>query len=146
MKRSLAVLVAALLTTAAASAQPAPPYPPGVIPVNPAGIQRGIQQQNTSGQVGTVTVFNRGPQPTLRVEMKGSDNRVEWVRIYRGHECPSDVSVPPSYSLTDLRSGVSTSVVPLDFARLMSGNYNLVVFSSNQAGARVVACGHLYLS
>ena len=48
------------------------------------------------------------------------------------------------YFLTDLRNGASISTVKATEEKLLSGNYNLVVFSSNAKGARATACGHLY--
>jgi hypothetical protein len=43
-----------------------------------------------------------------------------------------------------MTNGVARSVVKAPEDKLLSGNYNVVVFSSNQAGARATACGHLY--
>ncbi|HEX3464774.1 MAG TPA: hypothetical protein VHS78_12075 [Candidatus Elarobacter sp.] len=136
MKGPIAALAAALLMTAAASAQPYPGDPG-------AGDQRGVQQLNNSGQVGTATLFRRGASTRVVVELHGTEpGRVQSVRIYRGPSC-DDLTGKPQYFLTDMRAGRSVSTVPVPEEKLLSGNYNVVVFSSNQAGARSTACGHL---
>jgi hypothetical protein len=137
MKRTFAAVVAALVTTAAASAQPYPGDPG-------AGTERGVEQVNNSGQVGTVTLFRRDPGTRIQIALHGvSDGRIESVRIYRGPSC-DDLQPRPTYFLADLKGGVSRSSVGLTHDRLLSGNYNVVVFSNNHAGAQTVACGHLY--
>jgi hypothetical protein len=137
MKRTLAAVVAALVTTAAASAQ-SYPGDPG------AGTERGVEQVNNSGQVGTVTLFRRDAATRIQVALHGvSDGRLESVRIYRGPSC-ADLQPRPTYFLADLKNGVSRSSVGVTEDRLLSGNYNVVVFSNNHAGAQTVACGHLY--
>jgi hypothetical protein len=99
---------------------------------------------NNSGQVGTVTLFRRDPGTRIQIALHGvTDGRVESVRIYRGSSC-DDLKPRPTYFLADLKNGVSRSSVGLTQDRLLSGNYNVVVFSNNHAGAQTVACGHLY--
>ena len=137
MKSLIAALAAAALTTTAALAQ-SYPGDPG------SGEQRGMEQVNNSGQVGMVTLFRRGPSTAVGVELKGTEpGHVQSVRIYRGPSC-DDLAPKPQYFLSDMRNGVSRSVVKAPEEKLLSGNYNVVVFSSNQAGARATACGHLY--
>jgi hypothetical protein len=137
VKRTFAAVVAALLTTAAASAQS---YPGD----SGAGTERGVEQVNNSGQVGTVTLFRREGATRIQIAMHGvTDGRVESVRLYRGASC-DDLQPRPTYFLADLRGGLSRSSVSVTEDRLLSGNYNVVVFSNNHAGAQTVACGHLY--
>lgn len=137
MKRSLAVLAAALLTTAAASAQG--------YPDTGTGIERGIEQVSNSGQVGSITIVPRGASTSVTVNLKGTPNRAQSVRIYRGKSCENDIAERPAFFLSDMHGGSSSSTVPVAANRLLSGNYNVLVFSGTQAGARVTACGHLYL-
>ena len=138
MKRFVAALAAALLTTAAASAQ-SYPGDPG------AGTQRGIESVNNSGQVGTVTLFNAGAGTRVLVELQGTiPGRMQSVRLYRGPSCDDIGNTGPVYFLIDMKNGVSRSLVKAPEDKLLSGNYNVVVFSSNAAGARATACGHLY--
>ena len=138
MKRTAVALALALLTTAGASAQ-SYPGDPG------SGTERGIEQVNNSGQVGTVTLFGHGANTSAVVDLKGTPpGRVQSVRIYRGPSCDDLGTAGPAYFLNDMRNGRSVSVVKAPEQKLLSGNYNLVVFSSNAAGARATACGHIY--
>lgn len=138
MKRFLAAVLAALLSTAVASAQ-SYPGDPG------AGTERGIEQVNNSGQVGTVTLFTRGASTSVVVDLKGTpEGRAQSVRFYRGPSCDDLGTTGPAYFLNDMKNGRSVSVVKAPENKLLSGNYNVVVFSTNQAGARATACGHLY--
>jgi hypothetical protein len=140
MKRIAAALALALLATAGASAQPSPDDP-GL------GVERGIEQVNNSGQVGTVTLFNRGAATSVAVDLKGTEpGRVQSVRLYRGPSCDDLGTSGPAYFLSDMRNGRSVSSVKAPESKLLSGNYNVVVFSANTAGARATACGHLYAS
>jgi hypothetical protein len=145
MKHLLAMLAAVAIGGSVASAQQYPDTNPGY--------ELGIQQLNTSGEVGSVTLFDRGPHTVVAVRMTGTRRPAQWVGIYRRHDCPGSfgnevvlgsTAPHPAFSLSDLQNGWSVSNVPVDYTRLVSGNYNVVVFSSNQAGARPTACGHLY--
>ncbi len=140
MKRILAVLAAVLLGTATASAQSYPDDPGG-------GNRLGIESLNNSGQVGSITLFGGSGGAATRavVEIKGANARPEAVRIYRGQSCDDVSGGRPAYVLSNLSGGgMSRSAVRVSLDRLLSGNYNLVVFSSTAPGARPVACGHLY--
>src|ERR1700682_208962 len=138
MKRSVAALVAALLTTAVASAQS---YPGD----SGTGTQLGIEQVSNSGQVGMVTLLDRGPETRVLVHLEGAPpGRAQSLRIYRGHSCEDFVPGGPAYFLNDLKNGESRSTVKLPVAKLLSGNYNVVIFSANTAGVPATACGHLY--
>ena len=138
MKRTAAALAIALLTTTVASAQSYPDDPG-------AGVERGVEQVNNSGQVGTVTLFHSGATARVVLELKGTvPGRVQSVRIYRGQSCEDFTPGGPAYFLNDMKNGRSSSVVKLPEEKLLSGNYNIVAFSSNQSGAGATACGHLY--
>lgn len=140
MKRFVAALAAALLTTAVASAQ-SYPGDPGV------GVQRGVEQVNNSGQVGTVTLYNAGAGTRVVVDLHGTmEGRVQSVRLYRGPACDDLGTSGPAYFLNDMKNGHASSVVKAPESKLLSGNYNVVVFSSNAAGAGATACGHMYAS
>lgn len=137
MQRLVAALVATLLTSAGASAQ-SYPGDPG------AGTQRGIAQLNNSGQVGTVTLFRSRTSTRIVIAMEGTPpSRAQSVRLYRGPDCDT-LSPAPTYFLADLHGGLSRSIVAPDEDKLLSGNYNVVVFANNKRGAPASACGHLY--
>ena len=136
MKRTLAVVVFSLLAGAAAAAQ-SDPADTG------SGTERGVEQVNNSGQVGTVTLYRADPHTRVALDLKGTDGGAQSVRLYRGPSC-DDLATRPTYFLADLRGGTSRSVVAAPADKLLSGNYNVVIFSSNRVGARATACGHLY--
>lgn len=139
MKCLVAAFIAALLSTVGASAQPFP-GDPGL------GVERGMQQANNSGQVGTVTLFAREPNARVVVELHGTpEGRTQSVRIYRGPSC-DELAAAPAYRLADMKHGLSVSLVTAPESKLLSGNYNAVVLSSNAPGAKPAACGHLYAS
>ena len=136
MKRIAAVVAFSLLAGAVAAAQS---YPGDA----GAGTERGIEQVNNSGQVGTVTLYRADPHTRVALDLKGSDGRAQSVRLYRGPSC-DDLATRPTYVLADLRGGTSRSIVAVGEDKLLSGNYNVVIFSSNRVGAHATACGHLY--
>ena len=136
MKRPAAAFALVLLTAAAAGAQ-SYPGDPG------SGIERGIQQVNNSGQVGTVTLFRSGASTRVEVALPGAAGRPQSVRIYRGPSC-DDLATRPTYFLADLKNGISHSSIAAGADKLLSGNYNVVIFANNRSGAAAAACGHLY--
>lgn len=139
MKRLLGTLFAVALSTAVAGAQS---YPGDL----GLGTKLGIMQLNNSGQIGSVTLFNRagGNKTAVVVQIDGAPNgRVEAVTIHRGSDC-DNVNSTAAYRLSDLKSGRSRTIVDATGDRLLSGNYSLLVFSGNTANAHAVACGHLY--
>ena len=139
MKRLFATLLAALaLTAAPALAQ----MGPGGVPVG-AGLQRGVQQLGQSGQVGFVTLFGAGSGTRVVTAINGASTRVETVAIQRGKDC--DAFEPAIVARSaDLTNGISRGTVRMSEDRLLSGNYDVIVYSNNGPGARPVACGHLY--
>jgi hypothetical protein len=139
MKTIFAAIAAATLATAApALAQ----MGPGGVPVG-AGLQRGVEELNTSGQTGFVTLFDRGSSTNIVTAIDGAGGRVEGVAIQRGKGC--DTIQPGLVARSaDLAHGISRGTVPLSEDRLLSGNYVVVVYSTSTTGGRQVACGQLY--
>jgi hypothetical protein len=107
------------------------------------GTKLGLMQLNNSGQIGAVTFFAHGHKTLARVQIEGAGYRLEAVAIHRGTDCDS-LAMPAAYTLSPLRHGTSTSFIDAPESKLLSGNYNVVVFSSTKPGGRPVACGHLY--
>ena len=109
-----------------------------------AGIELGIAELNTSGQVGSVTLTAGGPTTRVAVAIVGARGRREPVRIYRGRSC-AQLGTRPAFSLAPLSTlGFSHSTVRATAGRLRSGSYDVVVLSSAARTARPVACGHLF--
>ena len=127
------VLLAALLvgTIAPALAQ----LSPDQIPV---GVVRGIEEVNSSGQVGEVVDHSS----SLAVDLKGTGGKPEAVTLNRGFDC-SDQAGPLVASLGTLSNGTLSAPAPLPNDRLLSGNYDVIVHNNNPTSAPV-ACGHLY--
>ena len=102
------------------------------------GVVRGLQSQNTSGQVGEVLFRANG----LIVDVKGTGGKPEVLTINRGFQC-SDQPGPVVAHLGTLSNGTLSAPVTLSSDRLLSGNY-LVVVHNNGANSAAVACGQLY--
>ncbi len=140
MKLMLSLATAALLLSSAPAIAQAPP---GGVPLG-AGLQRGVEAVNNSGQTGFVTLFRQGARTRLVTALEGTlPGRVQTVAIQRGKGCEA---IRPGIIArsADMRNGMSRGSVPMSEARLVSGNYVVVVYSNNRPGARPVACGSLY--
>ncbi len=109
------------------------------------GTERGIAQQNNSGETGTVTLFKRGDHSTLVVVSLAQQppGRSQPAHIHRGHTCDS-LDPKPAFGLAPVVNGVSRTLVKVSDTRLLSGNYVVNVHSSAQNMGRYVACGELY--
>jgi hypothetical protein len=106
------------------------------------GIKLGIQQLNNSGQVGWVTLFSRDGKTLVAITLDGTSRR-EPAHIHRAKSCdaPSEIDPAVVAPLADVVGGKSSTTVNLPTARLLSGNYAVVVHSPN--GGSYFACGHL---
>lgn len=108
------------------------------------GVQRGIQELNNSGQVGTVTLFHRGQKTFVDVAMHGMpSDKAERVGIYRIADCTYHVGPTPAYALEDFRNARSRTLVHVPVDKLVSGNYSVVVRSQLKPD-HLFACGQLY--
>jgi hypothetical protein len=146
MKVLAATIVVALLACISTLARADSGIPigsgPGGVPFG-AGTQRGVAGLNNSGQTGFVTLFDRGARTAVVVAIEGSKHRLERVTIQRGTSCDA-IGARTAARLNDLTAGISRSYVPMPIAKLMSGNYVTVVYSSLRRDAHPVACGELY--
>ena len=143
MQTSVAARCAALLATGAAASLLTLPALAHRLPGDTgAGVERGIQELNNSGQVGTVTLFEHARDSLVFVQIHGAP-RAELVRLVRGPGC-DNLAPGVAFVVSDLRGGASQSLVHARIDRLLSGNYNVVVFGSTSRQGGPVACGHLY--
>src|SRR5208282_1502712 len=103
------ILVAALLAgvTSPALAQTA-------LDQSLSGVVRGIESQNTSGQVGEVLFHENG----IVVDMKGTGGKAEAVTINRGFQC-SDQPGPVTARLGMLSNGTLSATVSMSSDRLL---------------------------
>ena len=137
MKLIFSLVAAALLLSSA------PAFAQGGVPLG-AGLQRGVESVNNSGQTGFITLFRGDDQTRVVTALEGTmAGRVQTVAIQRGKSCDS---VQPGIVVrsADMVHGMSRGSVPMTEDRLVSGNYVVVVYSNNTRGSRPVACGHLY--
>jgi len=142
MKAIFGLAAAALLLSSAPAFAQAPP---GGVPLG-AGLQRGVEELNNSGQVGFVTLFNNNGQTRIVTNLHGTmPGRTQTVAIQRGHTCDAIQSGIVART-TDMTAGTSRGVVNMAPDRLLSGNYLVVVYSNDTPGAQMVACGQLYRS
>lgn len=139
-----------------------------------AGVQRGIQQMDQSGQVGTVTLFNGGGRTHVVLNIHGEPaGRVEAAHIHRGKGCdPSQIDPTPVYPLNNVVNGHSSSTVNASEDKLLSGNYVVIVHAgpmpaeapgmmgkhmssmgsmhgmmmTSKASEKYMSCGYLYRS
>jgi hypothetical protein len=108
------------------------------------GTKLGIAMMNQSGQVGAVTLFNRGARTFVDVSIQGVPaGKVERVAIHRNRDCDQPIEAVAAYPLEDLRNGRSRTLLNASSAKLLSGNYSLIV-ASTQKKRHLFACGHLY--
>ena len=145
MLRYAALLGLLAATVAPAAAQLAAPVAP-VAPNEPLrGIERGIEQANSSAQVGSMLITpGNGNNPTIVIDVKGAAGKPEIVTINRGFGCADDVGQQVAVLGTLSPGGRLHATSPLPFDHLMSGNYNIIVHNSH-AMSQSNACGHLYL-
>ncbi len=112
-------------------------------PSDLAGTKLGIMQLNNSGQIGEVIVFAQGPKSLVHFTLQGAGKRSEAAALFRGADCDS-LERGAAYRLSALSRGASTTQVAVPSTRLLSGNYNLVVYGNAASTGPAVACAHLY--
>lgn len=139
MKMYRVALAAALVAavTTAAKAQIAP-GDTGV------GVERGMEQLNMSGEVGSATLLRHGMNSTIVVLNVKSVPHAQPVTIHRAKSCEA-IEPQVAYRLgTVPASGRSTAVVNAPMDKLLSGNYSIVVEGNNAGSTTYLSCGHLY--
>jgi hypothetical protein len=137
MRLSLPLVLTACVAAASApaAAQVAPGEPT-------AGIIRGLQSQNSSAQVGTVSVFPSSKR--IVVDVHGANGRNQAVTLNRERRCSDDANAQVAVLGYLAPNGRLTATSPLPSNQLLSGNFSVVVHN-NKPGSRPVACGQLFL-
>jgi hypothetical protein len=113
-----------------------------------AGVQRGLQQMNNSGEPGTVTLFSRkhGTETLVVIQVATeATGRTRPASIRRGKDC-TDVAAQPAYPLAPVVDRTSRTLVEAPESKLLSGNYVLVVHAADNHLEQFTACGQLYQS
>jgi len=115
-----------------------------------AGVKRGVQQMNNSGQVGDVQLFAEGSSTRVVLDIHSAGGRTEPAHIHRGKNCNtmSEINPEPVYPLKDVVNGHSETVLNVNEAKLLSGNYVVIVHAGNRMDqlTHYVSCGQLYRS
>ncbi|TAM62092.1 hypothetical protein EPN52_01315 [bacterium] len=106
------------------------------------GTQRGMEQQNNSGQAGFVSLTPRGMRTIVSIRLDGAPpGRVEPAHVHRG-ECPK-INPVPAYPLKPVVNGRSVTLLDVPMDKLLSGNYSVNVHSSATNLTHYVSCGYL---
>jgi hypothetical protein len=109
-----------------------------------AGTKLGMQSQSNSGQVGDVTLFARGHNTLVVINLKSEPRgHREPAHIHRGHSCDA-IDPKPAFGLADVVNGASRTLVQYPMDRLLSGNYVVNVHISATNIPHYVSCGALY--
>jgi len=136
---AVTVIAAAFLTTALPVLAQMAPGDTG------AGTERGVQQLNQSGQVGTVTLFNGGGSTHVVLNIHGEPGgRVEAAHIHRGKGCgPGQIDPTPVYPLNNVVGGHSSSSVNASEDKLLSGNYVVIIHAGAMPAEAPGMMGHM---
>jgi hypothetical protein len=120
-----------------------------------AGVQRGVQQVDQSGQVGSVTVFNGGSSTRIVLNIHGEPaGRIESAHIHRGKGCdPGQIDPKPVYPLGTISNGHGSATVNAPEDKILSGNYVVIIHAGSmekgmmsKAAEKYMSCGYLYRS
>ncbi|HXP92956.1 MAG TPA: hypothetical protein VN905_05760 [Candidatus Binatia bacterium] len=108
------------------------------------GAQRGATALRQSGEVGTVTLFDRGPNATLVVlNVQQAPNHPQPAALQRAQSC-RQIEPQVAFPLNDVVGGHSSTIVNVSKDRLLSGNYAAIVHANHADPTWYVNCGHLY--
>ncbi len=142
MLATFAAVAFAASSGAPAGAQMAASTPGHAYPSIGGAKVRGMEGLNNSGQVGTVTLTQQPKDVThVILTVKGTGGKTQTAAIYR-NDNPSckNIDEKPDFTLSPVVSGTSSTMIPIDRERLLSGNYMIVV----KSGKTDVACSHLH--
>lgn len=104
-----------------------------------------IAAQNASGELGTVTLTALGEKTRVVVALANAPTDVP--QPGHIHEGPcAKLNPKPKYPLTTIVDGLSTTVVDVPLAQLISGGFAVNVHKSTNDIASYVACGDLATS
>jgi Cu/Zn superoxide dismutase len=128
---SVAVLCGTVPATVLAQMSPAPDHLTIV-----------MSSQNGSGEYGTVTFLQRGPNLVVYVDMTNPTAATQPVHIHDG-TC-AKLNPKPKYPLMNLSSGSSsTTLENLTLASLLAAPFAVNVHMSPNAVGTYVACGNI---
>jgi hypothetical protein len=107
------------------------------------GVMVPIQAENGSNQTGVATLTPTSDGKTkVDIQMKGEpDSATEPAHIHKG-PCKT-LNPKPSYALTSVSGGKSSTVVDASLSDLQAGTYAINLHESGAAIQNYVACGDI---
>ena len=101
-----------------------------------------LAAQNGSGETGTATLTQAGPDVTVAVTMAGAGTVAQPIHIHEG-TC-AKLNPKPFYPLTTVESGISkTTLKDLKLSALETGGFAINVHKSTTDIPAYVACGDI---
>ena len=100
-----------------------------------------LQEQNFSGETGTVTLTPDGDKTRVDVVMASYAANAQPAHIHKG-TCAS-LDPTPAYPLHDVVAGRSVTVVPISLDDLLAGKYAINLHRSAKQLQVYVACGNI---
>ena len=98
-----------------------------------------LNEQNKSGESGTVTITPQGNKTQIVVELKGAPAAAQPAHIHAG-SC-ANLDPKPKIPLQNVVNGKSTTVIDMPMSQVMNGAVN--VHKSTEDIKTYVACGDL---
>lgn len=128
MKRSIALLVAALFAGAAFAQQKSVTVP--------------IHAQHKSGESGSAKLTPEGDQTKVEISLKGAAKAGSQPAHIHDGSCKK-LDPKPKYGLSNVENGKSSTTVPVKLDELMGGNLAINVHKSADDLKTYVACGDI---
>ena len=100
-----------------------------------------LAEQSGSGESGTATLTPLGDRTKVMLELKSPVAASQPAHIHEG-SC-SKLVASPAYGLSDVESGLSTSVVDAKLSDLRRGSFAINVHESASAAGNYVSCGDI---
>jgi hypothetical protein len=130
MKRLIVACTVAGLAVAAAPALAATP------------LQIHLNAQNGSGETGTATLLQSGPNVIVRVRLANAPAEAQPAHVHKG-TCDK-LDPKPAYPLNNLMDGTSETKIPnVKLSDFTSGKYAINVHKSTKDLPAYVACGDI---
>jgi hypothetical protein len=101
-----------------------------------------LNAQNNSGETGTVTLTQAGPDVTVNAQIAGAGSTAQPIHIHKGSCAKLDPT--PTYPLTTVQNGSSmTTLKNMQLSQLETGAYAINVHKSTTDIGTYVACGDI---
>jgi lipoprotein-anchoring transpeptidase ErfK/SrfK len=109
---------------------------------SPASVTVKLAAQNSSGETGTATLAQTGPDVSVSVTMTGAGTVAQPIHIHQG-TC-AKLNPQPMYPLTTVQNGTSmTTLKNMTVSALQTGDFAINVHKSTTDIPDYVACGNI---